>query len=284
MPSCPVCRWRERVLPHNQGEAPHPSCRVLRLPTLITDTEDVVATLEKEPLRTRSDMHKRPPKLWIDILSTKKLWGPTTGFAPNGTRWYRFACRDMRPVSLLSSSHLSTDYIEDFYGNRIKRDENGMFAMFKCVPLEALVTATLGSSGSEGILKDGGMRYGYLHDDHGAGVYTDASPPWELFPPGEENALLQLHMHANITEAKHGPKGRYVLKSEQGDASIGADCADSEVLAILVSEDHVPKFLQTAVLPKPMTLCHIPPVFPGCIKPVQTSAGARATLGEGKGR
>ena len=173
----------------------------------------------------------------------------------------------MRPVSLLSSSHLSTDYIEDFYGNRIKRDENGMFAMFKCVPLEALVTATLGSSGSEGILKDGGMRYGYLHADHGAGVYTDASPPWELFPPGEENALLQLYMHANITEAKHGPKGRYVLKSEQGDASIGADCADSEVLAILVSEDHVPKFVQTAVLPKPMTLCHIPPVFPGCIKP-----------------
>ena len=73
MPSCPVCRWRERVLPHNQGEAPHPSCRVLRLPTLITDTEDVVATLEKEPLRTRSDMHKRPPKLWIDILSTKTV-------------------------------------------------------------------------------------------------------------------------------------------------------------------------------------------------------------------
>ena len=108
MPSCPVCRWRERVLPHNQG-------RVLRLPTLITDTEDVVATLEKEPLRTRSDMHKRPPKLWIDILSTKKLWAPTTGLAPDGTRWYRFACRDMRPVSLLSSSHLPTDYyIEDF--------------------------------------------------------------------------------------------------------------------------------------------------------------------------
>ena len=74
MPSCPVCRWRERVLPHRQGEAPHPSCRVLRLPTLITDTEDVVATLEKEPLRTRSDMHKRPPKLWIDEY--KEAVGP----------------------------------------------------------------------------------------------------------------------------------------------------------------------------------------------------------------
>ena len=48
------------------------------------DTEDVVATLEKEPLRTRSDMHKRPPKLWIDILSTKKLWAPT--IMPSGSK------------------------------------------------------------------------------------------------------------------------------------------------------------------------------------------------------
>ena len=202
------------------------------------DTEDVVATLEKEPLRTRSDMHKRPPKLWIDILSTKKLWAPTTGFAPNGTRWKKFLCRGMRPISSTSSSHLSKDYIEDFYGNRIESDEYGMFTMWKCVPLSWL----------EDILSDGGMWYGTLDVPHRAGVYVEASPPWIDFDGWEITALLQLRMHANITEADIGFKGFYVLMFDQIKAFLEPGCGACEVLAIYVSEEHVPEFVDIEAL------------------------------------
>ena len=67
---------------------------------------------------------------------------------------------------------------------------------------------------SNGILNDGGMRYGTYHHADGVGVYADACPRFEDFSPWEENALLELRMHASITKARDGTPGRYVMKSE----------------------------------------------------------------------
>ena len=232
---CRLCRWRACVLPRYQGEDPHPS-------VLLMDTEDALVLRDTEdPLRTRKDRYpayRYLVELWVGILRTETLWAPTTGFAPNGTRWYRFLCRGMRPISSTSSSHLSKDYIEDGYGNRIESDEYGMFTMWKCVPLSRL----------EDILSDGGMWYGTLDVPHRAGVYVEASPPWIDFDGWEMTALLQLRMHANITEAPIGIKGFYVLMFDQIKAFLEPGCGACEVLAIYVSEDHVPEFVDIEAL------------------------------------
>ena len=94
-----------------------------------------------------------------------------------------------------------------------------------------------------GILLDGDNAFDVVDDDDSVGVHADASPPWELFSPGDEKALLELRLHGNITEAKHGPKGRYVLKSDQSAASDWNDC---EVQAILLLHDSAPDFVKNS--------------------------------------
>ena len=116
--------------------------------------------------------------------------------------------------------------------------------MYKRIKLERLVNPCHNNWFSRGILVDGGMRYGRGHYADGVGVYADASEPWGLFSPGDGYALLELRMHGNITKVKQGPNGRYVLKSDQTPASIGADCADCEVIAVLVLEESAPPFVR----------------------------------------
>ena len=222
------------MLPRYQGEDPHPSGLQLETEDPLVQTDTEVAMV----LRNRYTAYQYLVELWVGILRTEKLWAPTTGFAPNGTRWKKFLCRGMRPISSTSSSHLSKDYIEDGYGNRIESDEYGMFTMWKCVPLSWL----------EDILSDGGMWYGTLDVPHRAGVYVEASPPWIDFDGWEMTALLQLRMHANITEAPIGIKGFYVLMFDQIKASLEPGCGACEVLAIYVSEDHVPEFVDIEAL------------------------------------
>ena len=144
----------------------------------------------------------------------------------------------MRPISSTSSSHLSKDYIEDGYGNRIESDESGMFTMWKMVPLSWL----------ENLLYDGGIWLLGPHKIGASGVMVEASPPWIDFDGWQMSALLQLRMHANITEADIGFKGFYVLMFDQIKAFLEPGCGACEVLAIYVSEDHVPEFVDIEAL------------------------------------
>ena len=138
---------------------------------------------------------------------------------------------------------VKSPYVYDNHGRRIDRDQEGMFTMYHCVKLEHLARPCLELGRSRGILPDEGMRYGSKHAD-GVGVYAYASEPWELFFPGDGYAFLELRMHGNITRVKGGSKGRYVLKSDQSEASMGADCTDCEVKAMFILYASVPQFVK----------------------------------------
>ena len=68
--------------------------------------------------------------------------------------------------------------------------------------------------------------------------------PWELFSLGDGYAFLELRMHGNITKLKGGSPGRYVLMSDQRQASMGADCPDCEVKAMFIVYASAPEFVK----------------------------------------
>ena len=189
-------------------------------------------------------MHELPPQLWIDILSTQKLYAPSVEVSPDGIPWLRFDCRNMRRINITKSSHLltETDYIEDYYGKIIRRDENGMFTMYKCINQEYLVQHCPSAQGSNGILVDGGMRYGSWHGD-GVGVYAHARKPWEYFSVNDGWAFVELRMHGYLKRVKSGSRGRYVLKSDQTVDSYGAECPDCEVTSVYFMYKSAPPFV-----------------------------------------
>ena len=238
-PRCEICYWRAHVLPLRDDDypeegAPHPS-------ELLKETQLGAVYYTNIMFR----LHKKPSKLWMRILNTRKLFAPLEVWEPvaeGGNKWLRFECRHMWPISA-GHRRIDADHIFDCYGRRIDIDQAGTFTLWKRVPLMHLARPCLRSWFSKGILKDGGMRYGSFHHADGIGVYADACPRFELFSPWEENVLLQLRMHANITEARDGNPGRHVLKSEdQSVAAIGADCTACEVVAVFVLDAIAPVF------------------------------------------
>ena len=240
MPSPPkgeICYWRANGLPltdenYPEEGAPHPSVLL----------KDIAADYYGNIM---FQLHEKPPKLWMEILNTRKLFSPAVVWEPaanGGNKWLRFECRHMRPISA-GRRRIDVDHIFDMHGRRINADQAGTFTMWKCVPLTHLARPCIRWWSSNGILNDGGMRYGSFHHADGIGVYADACPRFELFSPWEENVLLELRMHANITEARDGTPGRHVLKSEdQSVAAIGADCTACEVVAVFVLDAIAPVF------------------------------------------
>ena len=237
-PGCEICRWRNLVLPELQDEDACEECH----PSL-----DLMRTMELDPeyLRKMQAMHEKPPPLWMEIFQTQKLHAASMVKSPNGMVWLKFASRNMRPINSVPPRHFQTitEYVYDYHGRRIDRDQEGMFTMYHCVKLEHLARPCLELGRSRGILPDKGMRYGSKHAD-GVGVYAYASEPWELFFPGDGYAFLELRMHGHITRVKGGSKGRYVLKSDQGEASMGADGTDCEVKAMFILYASAPEFVK----------------------------------------
>ena len=113
--------------------------------------------------------------------------------------------------------------------------------MYHITKVQHLIEGYAYAPGSQGILTDGGMCNGAMHGD-GIGVYAYAYPPYEIVESHGECALVELKMHSALTGLRSGSKGRYILKAEQTNESIGALCPDAEVRAICFLYETVPHF------------------------------------------
>ena len=147
-----------------------------------------------------------------------------------------------------SSSHLlhlrsTTAYIIDYHQRVINPADDGTFIVYHMVPLVHLVSGHPQAPGSSGILKDAGVRNSSNHGD-GIGIYVYASPPYELFKPGDRWCILEIRCWPFLTRLKKGSRGRYVLKSEQGPDSVGSLCEDCEVKAVLHMYSTLPDFMK----------------------------------------
>jgi len=236
---CKICVWRNIVLPGEQGDMVdecHTPLAILQLYSKRAETNKLIMFA----------MHEEPPTIWKEICSTETLQSGSPFLQPNDHRsWFRFPLRNMRPMSLEPSFHFQTqtDFVDDYEGRRVHRDEDGHFTMYHYTKLEQLVRPSEKSEGSGGILNDGGMRYGCMHGD-GIGVYCHASRPYELFSGGDGWVMLELRCHGNLTRVKGGSRGRYVIKSDQTSESEGAHCTDCEVVAMLHLYESLPNFMK----------------------------------------
>ena len=257
---CKVCSWRNIVLPELQEDDAAEECH--------TPLALMRASSTRHPanISIMFAMHQPLPPLWTEIGQTRKLQAasivgprPTPVAAsgardlgagsgaqpPSGSKWLRFPLRNMRPINSTPSAHFqtNTDHIYDYWGRQINRDGEGRFTMYHTCRLETLVRPHPDARGSCGILRDEGMRNGSTHGD-GVGVYAYACQPWELFSPGDGFVFLELRMYGCLTKVQSGSKGRYVLKSDQSEASHGALCPDCEVKAMFILHESAPEFVK----------------------------------------
>ena len=192
--------------------------------------------------------HDDVSQLWSVIRSTKKLREASVVDSAVCGQWMRFPTSNMRPMCTVPSSHLlnlrsTTAYIIDYHQRVINPADDGTFIVYHMVPLVHLVSGHPQAPGSSGILKDAGMRNGSNHGD-GIGIYVYASPPYELFKPGDRWCILEIRCWPFLTRLKKGSRGRYVLKSEQGPDSVGSLCEDCEVKAVLHMYSTLPDFMK----------------------------------------
>ena len=162
-----------------------------------------------------------------------------------GVGWFRLPTRNMPPLSPMPSSHLQTvtESITDYYGRMIDPEPDGTYTVSHSVPTRHPISTHEKAPGSSRVLADSGMRYGSKHGD-GIGVYAFASPPYDRFLLGDEWCMLELKVRPALTRVKGGSRGRYVLKSDQRDDSIGAPCTDCQVMAVLHIYSSLPEFMK----------------------------------------
>ena len=148
-------------------------------------------------------------------------------------------------MAAFPSAHFQTTTAElrDYQGRTFFPDDNSNFTVFHMVELRHLVAGHERAPGSLGILVDGFMRYGIVHGD-GIGVYGYASEPRDLFKNGDGWVFLELKVRPHLTKIKHGSPGRYVLKSDQENSSIGGPCPDCEIVALHHMYRSLPEFLK----------------------------------------
>ena len=196
-------------------------------------------------IKMQRAMHEQLPDLWMTIAKTRKLHAGSPRKSVQGIRWFRCPTRTMRALSSVPSHHLQTmaENITDYSGNKIYPQPDGTYTMFHMVPTMNLVSAHARAPDSMGILADAGMRYGSRHGD-GIGVYAYAAPPYELFLLGDQWCMVELKVRAFLTRVKSRSQGRYVLKSDQSDDSVGAQCTDCQVMAVLHMYSSLPEFMK----------------------------------------
>ena len=56
--------------------------------------------------------------------------------------------------------------------------------------------------------------------------------------------MVELKVRPFLTHVKGGSRGRYVLKSDQSEGSVGAPCTDCEVMAVLHMYSALPEFMK----------------------------------------
>ena len=87
------------------------------------------------------------------------------------------------------------------------------------------------------------VRNGTDHTD-GIGVYAYARKPWEWFSVNDGLVMLELRMNCGLTRCKGKSRGKYVLKSDQSEDSIGKECGDCQVTAMYVMWHSAPGFVK----------------------------------------
>ena len=206
---CEICTWRNEVLPD-------PDSPVSDEHTPLNEMHE--SGRSHWNIAIMAAMHTLPnSQIWMDILDTEKLVAgcPIADRDAEGRKWFRLPTRGMRPLARCPADHhqTTTSFIKDWSGKEIvpsvkPGDEYGTFVVYHQIQLQHLVQGHEKAAGSKGVLKDMGMSNGTWHGD-GIGVYAYASPPYELFTPGDGYCILELKTHMALTRVKGGSKGRY---------------------------------------------------------------------------
>ena len=236
---CRICVWRNVVLPNIDDEE-HEECHT---PLGMLGGSSYRTELNREIMVA---MHEPLPEIWKQICRTLTLYA---GWVVPETKasipWMRFPLRNMRPISCKPAAHFQTetDFVIDYARCRHNVNEDDKFIMYHITKLKNLVVTHDKAAGSQGILQEGGMRYGSMHGD-GVGVYCHASRPYELFSEGDAWVMLELLCHPVLTKVKGGSKGRYLIKSDQSLESEGSPCTDCEVIAMLHVYKTLPDFMK----------------------------------------
>ena len=104
------------------------------------------------------------------------------------------------------------------------------------MPATCLVNRNPLLPGSEGVLRDGCMRYGTWHGD-GVGVYFYAEPEFELFRPGDGWVMLELLVIPFIRRTGGRTKGKYLQPAPHGTADCGSLCRVIAPIAMIGIHD-----------------------------------------------
>ncbi len=249
-------RIHEAGSTHTVDQSEVPSINMKRPCHRYTELMSVLTKAEL-PIMSRRDIRISNPdklcarhdndiiQLGIDVLKTRKL---RLGFIVNSAvreQWMCFPLCSMRPMCPTPSSHFhtTTTSIVDYHGQVIYPENDGNFIIHHMVPLAHLVSRHQRAPESSGNLKDAGMRNG-AYRGNGVGIYACASPPYELFKPGDGWCMVKAKCRPFLTRVKSGSRGRYVLKSDQSSDSVGSLCIDCEVTAVLHMYSTLPDFLR----------------------------------------
>jgi hypothetical protein len=208
-------------------------------------------------------LHVEP--FWEAVLRMNKLTCPTFHLldqngCPDSAAPFsmlRFQTRNMAKLDLGSAQVRGMyqvfgvcDSVEDHERLRIPPEASGCFTMYHFTDIGNLLSGcpsghpSLPLTGQDGILRDGGLRFGTFHGD-GIGVYIFSHRAlWNLSWHGQM-VMLEVLCLPFLKHLNRGAKGRYVCKAPaQGPFACGAPCRAVQIEAIWMKQDHVPEFMQ----------------------------------------
>ena len=208
-------------------------------------------------------LHVEP--FWEAVLRMNKLTCPTFHLldqngCPDSAAPFsmlRFQTRNMAKLDLGSAQVRGMyqvfgvcDSVEDHERLRIPPEASGCFTMYHFTDIGNLLSGcpsghpSLPLTGQDGILRDGGLRFGTFHGD-GIGVYIFSHRAlWNLSWHGQV-VMLEVLCLPFLKHLNRGAKGRYVCKAPaQGPFACGAPCRAVQIEAIWMKQDHVPEFMQ----------------------------------------
>ena len=208
---CTVCNWRHRVLARWEGldvdeddsDEEHGEWEWLSPPR--------AAVLEA--------LHRKPPSVWMQILNTQRLCaGAFTDMGIPGMQqtYFRIPLRNMTPISqeaLRDSRHSYLMRCHDpvawsvFHHESVSGGET-IKAVYHFTKLTSLVGPTQYMEEGQGILNDGGLRYGRCTHGSNAGVNFHSCFNYCMLTPG----YVALELEAvDATHLKKGMLCRYCV-------------------------------------------------------------------------
>ena len=257
-PECWQCKFRNRVFHTQDSDAESEYDE--RHPTY----ENIRDRYGDDACQRQLAAHEfaSMPDVWLQIMLTDTLCQgkPALNFDDaDGKLWFRFPVARMRrlrddPAHTEHVQHTS-DVLHTWDFRPVHRTANDTFVCYHAVSLHNLVNGHPKAPGSTGILKDGGMHYGIQHGD-GIGVYM-----YSYFPAFMHDCVVELEVLPYLTTLEGGSKGRYVMKSNQDESSIGAPCNTVLVRAFYTRYDVTPNWLKVPPVGRQVFDSGIVPLF-----------------------